>query len=342
MEEKIPYTGVLAALLSVVAFVLGGVYFIFQSGSMENKAGSRYLSGQPGVDEKRNMISRPVAGTDRQGNGATDTQNPGERSKHQNIGQSTGAAKALLQVITNGSQRSDKNKSRDIYRHPVETLDFFGLRPNMKVAEIWPGGGWYTEIIAPYVKDNGAYIGATRDSAIQNANIQRSLANFRKKFVKQPKIYGQIKMTDLSPSKTNIAPENSLDMILSFRNVHNWMKFNMEREIFAALYKALKPGGVLGMVEHRQNPDVLQDPQALSGYVTEDYVIEMVQETGFKLAAKSEINANAKDSRSHPAGVWTLPPVLRLREQDKARYLAIGESDRMTLKFVKPLDTKAR
>jgi predicted methyltransferase len=233
--------------------------------------------------------------------------------------------------------RSAENMARDAYRHPQQTLDFFEVRANMTVVEIWPGGGWYSEILAAFLRDNGrlyaAHFSATANVDYFTVNLKR----FIDKTTAQPEIYAQMILTELDPpSKVEIAPAGSADRVLTFRNVHNWMKSGQANTVFNAMYHALKPGGILGVVEHRAGLDTLQDPQAKSGYVREDYVIQLAENAGFKLLAKSEINANPKDTKNHPAGVWTLPPSLRLKDKNRAQYIAIGESDRMTLKFVKP------
>jgi len=242
-----------------------------------------------------------------------------------------------LQFAISGNHRSAEHKARDVYRHPKQTLEFFEVQPNMTVVEIWPGGaGWYTEILAPYLKQQGKLYAAhfAADSSVPY--FQKNLKKFIGKIKAQPEIYGKLILTELDPpNKLAIAPEASADRVLTFRNVHNWMKNGTADKVFQAMYKVLKPGGILGVVEHRGNNTSPQDPKALSGYVREDYVIDMAQKAGFKLLAKSEINANPKDTKNHPKGVWTLPPTLRLKDQDKEKYQAIGESDRMTLKFIK-------
>jgi len=242
-----------------------------------------------------------------------------------------------LQQAINGVHRSEQNKSRDQYRHPQRTLTFFEVKPEMTVVEIWPGGkGWYTEILAPLLKDQGTFYAAhySADSGIPY--FTKNLNKFNDKITAQPEIYGKIIITTLQPPQTiDIAPKGSADRVLTFRNVHNWMKNNQADAIFKAMFDALKVGGILGVVEHRAKADSIQDPKALSGYVTEDHTIKLAEKAGFTLLARSEINANPKDSTIHPKGVWTLPPSLRLKEQDRENFLAIGESDRMTLKFIK-------
>lgn len=243
---------------------------------------------------------------------------------------------ARLKAAIAGDHRLAKNAARDRYRRPLETLMFLGFKPDMTVVEIWPGGGWYTEVLAPALKGTGTYYAASWDKDTKSDRIQAALGRYAKKLEARPDVYSEVIVTELSRTKTAIAPKGSADMVLTFRNVHNWMKFGFEGVIFEAMYDALKPGGVLGVIEHRADPEEIPDPQALSGYVDEEAVIQMARDAGFELAERSEINANPKDTRDHPKGVWTLPPTLRLKDQDRDKYLAIGESDRMTLKFVKP------
>ena len=247
-----------------------------------------------------------------------------------------GDAAERLRAVISGDHREAGNKARDPYRHPFETLSFFGISPGMTVVEIWPGRGWYTEILAPFLKGKGRYYAASWDQDSKSEFVQKRLRGYRDKLSARPDLYGEVVITELSRNKTDIAPPGTADMVLTFRNVHNWMKRGYERTIFEAMFTALKPGGVLGLIEHRSDPEVWQDPQAFSGYVNEETVIDMAEDVGFRLLAKSEANANPKDSRDHPKGVWTLPPSLRLKEQARDKYLSIGESDRMTLKFVKP------
>ncbi len=243
---------------------------------------------------------------------------------------------ARLKAVLAGDHREAKNRARDGYRHPLETLSFFGLKPEMTVVEIYPGGGWYTEILAPYMKGRGELYAASWDRDSKRKSIRKWLRRFHEKLAARPDVYGGVIVTELSPAKTSIAPPGSADMVLTFRNIHNWMKRGYDRTVFEAMYKALKPGGVLGVVEHRLDPETWPDPQALSGYVNQEDAVELAQDAGFELVATSELNANPKDTRNHPKGVWTLPPTLRLKDQDRDKYLAIGESDRMTLKFINP------
>ena len=236
-----------------------------------------------------------------------------------------------LQKAIDGPQRPAADKARDQYRHPIQTLTFFGIRPNMTVVEVWPGAGWYTEILAPYLKDRGKLYAAIPQGG-EGADA------FKAKLASDPNVYGKVIVTELEPpSKLQLAPDGSADLVLTFRNVHNWMRRGYAENMFKAMYRALKPGGILGVEEHRANPAVAQDPKAASGYVRTDYVIHLVESAGFKLAGKSEINANPKDTKDYPKGVWTLPPTLREGDTDRAKYMAIGESDRMTLRFIKPV-----
>jgi predicted methyltransferase len=240
-----------------------------------------------------------------------------------------------LKEVIAGDQRSTENRARDEYRHPHETLTFFGIRPDMTVVEIYPGRGWYTEVLAPYLKGSGTFYAAEHPGDPSYEAVQRSLEAFDQKVKDAPELYGEVKRTKLTKDG-DIAPPGSADLVVTFRNVHSWMGAGTEDEAFAAMFRALKPGGVLGLVQHRGDPSVKQDPKAGSGYVNEDYVIALAKKAGFELAEKSEINANPKDTKDYPKGVWTLPPSLRLGDEDREKYLAIGESDRMTLKFVKP------
>ena len=243
-----------------------------------------------------------------------------------------------VQHAMTGDHRSSKNIARNQYRHPAETLAFFNLKSDMSVVEIWPGGGWYSEILAPVLKDNGQYYAAgfslvAKRTPDWRKNYQRK---FEEKLKQNPEVYSKTIVTDLSiPERTEIAPAGTADLVLTFRNVHNWMKADYAQDVFNAMFKAVKHGGYLGVIEHRAKPGTSLEDMITSGYVTEDHVIKLAEAAGFKLDAKSEINANAKDSGQHPEGVWTLPPSLRLGEKDQAKYLTIGESDRMTLKFVK-------
>ncbi|MDD5577673.1 MAG: methyltransferase [Methylobacter sp.] len=242
-----------------------------------------------------------------------------------------------LQQAIAGKHRSAEHKNRDKYRHPEQTLAFFDVRNTMSVVEVWPGEGWYTEILAPYLKNKGKLYAAHFSPDADLPYRKKSLDEFVKKLHQHPHLYGKVKLTVLQPpSLWQIAPDRSADRVLTFRNVHNWMRNDQAASVFSAMYKALKPGGILGVVEHRNSTVKPQDTQALSGYVSEDYVIALARNAGFEFLAKSEINANDKDTKNYPEGVWTLPPSLKLKDKDREKYLSIGESDRMTIKFIKP------
>lgn len=242
----------------------------------------------------------------------------------------------LLEAALAGSHRSPGSRARDAYRHPKETLAFFGLAPNMTIVEVSPGGGWYTEVLAPVLREGGTFYAAHNNPAASEG-AAKGVARFKQKLAANPAIYDKVKVTSFGKDHyDSLAPAGSADMVLTFRNVHNWMAQDFAPQAFQAFFKALKPGGVLGVVEHRLPESATQDPKAATGYVKQSEVIRMAEAAGFKLAAKSEINANPKDTADHPKGVWTLPPNYALGEHDKAKYAAIGESDRMTLKFVKP------
>lgn len=243
---------------------------------------------------------------------------------------------ADLDRILAGDHRSAENRARDVYRHPKETLLFFGLRPGMTVVEVWPGQGWYTEVIAPLVREKGKYYGATFAADPTSQYLTDMMAQYRQKLAARPELYDKVQITTLSADGGGIAPPGTVDMVVTFRNLHNWMARDWAPQALSTMYEALKPGGVLGMVEHRGNPAVPQDPQAKNGYVNEDYAIRLVEAQGFRLVAKSEVNANPRDTKDYEQGVWTLPPTYRLGDQDREKYTAIGESDRFTLKFVKP------
>lgn len=237
-----------------------------------------------------------------------------------------------LRAAIEAPERSASNRARDAFRHPAETLAFFGVKPTDSMVEIWPGGGWYTEILAPYaIKGGGSYTAAA---------TKRGIGTLEKLAAAQPDIYGKAKVVAFprpDPSATGVAP-GSADVVLTFRNVHNWLMGDepFAEDAFRQMFAMLKPGGTLGVVEHRLPEDRPDGDELKSGYVKVSTVKRLAAQAGFKLVAESEINANPRDSADHPSGVWTLPPVLRLKDQDKDKYLAIGESDRMTLKFVKP------
>lgn len=264
---------------------------------------------------------------------------PGEVSQETSP-TSGGLEQLSFASILAGDHRSDKNRARDAFRHPQQTLEFLGLRPDMTVVEIWPGGGWYMEVVAPYLRVEGTYYAAGFDQDAEAEYYQRAIKGLSDKLAARPDLYSQVVVTELAEGKLEIAPNGSADMVLTFRNVHNWLDDgDFAAQAFGAMYQALKPGGVLGVIEHRGDPDRPQDPDGKSGYVTEKLVIDLAEAAGFQLADRSEINANPKDTKDYSRGVWTLPPTLTRGDKKRDKYLAIGESDRMTLKFVRPVES---
>lgn len=249
------------------------------------------------------------------------------------------ATTAAIEKTLAGDHRSTANRARDVFRHPKETLTFFGLRQDMTVMEVWPGGGgWYTEVLAPVLRDHGHYIAAGQDPKSESKYTQDNLKAFADKLASRPDLYGKAAVTALQvPDAMKPVPDASVDMVLTFRNLHNWMSREAAEAMVAAMFKALKPGGILGMVEHRASDKLPQDPGAKSGYVREDYAIALIKAAGFELIGESEVNANPNDTKDYPEGVWTLPPTYRAGDANRERYAAIGESDRFTLRFRKPL-----
>ncbi len=265
----------------------------------------------------------------------------------------TNTLAAMLPDILAGTHRSDANRARDEYRHPAETLEFFGVTPQSTVVELWPGGGWYTEILAPLLRDEGklivtgydpkgepSYYG-TKQAIAMDEKIQNQAEIFGKVAVAVVGVdielgkKGKIKKTTLREDWT-LAAENSVDVVLTFRNSHGWFNNGQESLIYGKAFAALKPGGVFGVVQHRAAEGADPKKTAENGYLPEAAVIASAEAAGFKLAEKSEVNANPNDTKDYEKGVWTLPPRLALGDKDKDRYVGIGESDRMTLKFVKP------
>ena len=243
-----------------------------------------------------------------------------------------------LAKVINNPVRTEKNKTRDAFRHPLETLTFFEVEPDMKVVEISPGSGWYTEILGPYLAKKGELNLAIFSEKGDKDYFRKANKTLKDKVAANSEHFGKVNYTTFHPSKQigPIADSNSMDRVLTFRNIHNWMARNKANDAFKEFYRVLKPGGVLGVVEHREKSTRKQDPKAKSGYVREDVVIKMAEDAGFKLVAKSEINANPKDTADHVKGVWTLPPSMALKDKNSEVYQKIGESDRMTLKFIKP------
>lgn len=245
-------------------------------------------------------------------------------------GSGAASTRAALDAAVASPSRTPANVARDRYRNPAATLAFFGVEPDDTVVEISPGGGWYTEILAPYLRANGRYIAATSERGAAPINAMK-MAN--------PALYDAVEIVRFpAPDGTPVQPAGTADVVLTFRNVHNWMLANppVADRVFAQAFQMLKPGGVLGVVEHRLPENADGAREARSGYVKTSTVRRLAEAAGFRLAGQSEINANPRDTADHPEGVWTLPPTYRLGDTDRARYAAIGESDRMTLKFVKP------
>lgn len=247
---------------------------------------------------------------------------------------------AALQAAVVSPTRTPDNVARDGFRHPAQTLAFFGVEPDQTVVELIPGGGWYTEILAPYLREHGQLIEAGSDPDATAEGARRSAARFRAWLDARPQMFDRVHVGvfDAGAGHFELGAPGSADRVLTFRNVHNWAALGDEqtRAAFKAMFDVLKHGGILGVEEHRLPAERPQDAKASSGYLHESYVIAMAESAGFKLLARSEINANPKDTADHPGGVWALPPTFANKDADRAAYAAIGESDRMTLKFVKP------
>jgi predicted methyltransferase len=241
----------------------------------------------------------------------------------------------LASIVANPA-RTATAIARDPARRPLQTLTYFGLKPNMSVVELWPGLGYWTEILGPYLRDRGRYYVA---QPINSGEFEdRAAAGWQKRVDQQrtPLGLGDINVTHLGPRSFDIAPAGTVDLVLTFRNLHNWMSDGIAADVFASVFRALKPGGILAIEEHRARTDVPQDPKASNGYVREDYTIALARAAGFEFVSSSEINANPRDTKDWVEGVWTLPPTLTQGDKDRARYLAIGEADNFLLKFRKP------
>ena len=252
---------------------------------------------------------------------------------------SDAATLAALDQALLSSTRSEANRARDAARHPRETLAFFGLRSDMTVMEVWPGGnGWYAEILAPVLQAHGRYIAAEHDPK-SSAYAQETVRALKAKLDAAPELYGQVQLVSLqAPDALSAVAPGSVDLVLTFRNLHNWLwKTDAAPAMLKAMLAALKPGGILGIVDHRADPMAPLDPNAKLGYVNEHFAIQLAEQAGFEFLGASEINANPRDTRDYEQGVWTLPPTYRLGDKDRERYTAIGESDRFTLRFRKPL-----
>jgi predicted methyltransferase len=237
---------------------------------------------------------------------------------------------ALDQAIHN-PRRSPRFVARDAARHPAEELAFFGLRPGATVVEVWPGGGYWSEILAPYLEAYGSYY-----AAVPGPDMEKQAASFRARVASEPALFKRVKITELGPNNTGICTPETADFVLTFRNVHNWMSQGDADEMFAAFYRALKPGGILGVEEHRARTDLPQDPKAANGYVRQDFTIALARKAGFELIGSSELNANPRDTKDYPQGVWSLPPTFAEGATNHAKYAAIGEADNFILKFRRP------
>ena len=248
-----------------------------------------------------------------------------------------GATRASLMAAIASESRPIEQRSRDLYRHPYETLDFFGVRPDSAVLELWPGGsGWYTHILGPYVGATGKLY-VTNYSAQDPSEYRAKSSAAYVETLKTIPNHDRINVIEVIPPETiDLGLDQEVDFVLTFRNIHNWMKDGSDVTIYEQAYKALKPGGIFGVVEHRGQEGMTREQSIKSGYVDQQQLISEIEAAGFELVEASEINANAKDTKDHPEGVWTLPPSMRLEEKDATRYMEIGESDRMTLKFKKP------
>ncbi len=237
-----------------------------------------------------------------------------------------------------GSHRSEETKARDAFRHPQATLQFFGISPDMTILEVSPGGGWYTEVLAPLLKERGQLIVA-HASANGGTYARRSLGGYLQKLSEHPDVYGRVRVVALQPP-AEITPTSaeSVDLALAFRNIHSWLRAGTAEQVFRTVAASLKPGGIFGIVQHRGASTLSPNEMKSSAYVSEDKVIRLAELAGLKLDSQSEINANSRDTKDHPSGVWTLPPTLAAGEKDRQKYIKIGESDRMTLRFIKPAE----
>jgi len=243
---------------------------------------------------------------------------------------------ALLAAIS-GTVRTDKERARDAARHPAETLTFFGVRPDSRVVELWPGGGWYTAILGPYLRERGqltiTHFDPNGDPESYDTKESKQILD---RLAAAPAAFGKVSGQQIAPPNVVLGPEGSADVVLTFRNIHNWIEAGYDAQVFGAIARVLRPGGVLGVEEHRASRELTLKEMNESGYVSEAHVIQLAEAAGLKLEARSEINANAKDTKDHPHGVWSLPPSYQGKDVDRDKFTAIGESDRMTLRFRKP------
>jgi len=249
------------------------------------------------------------------------------------VAAATEAPDPALKAAVADPARTAKFVARDSVRHPLEELSFFGIKPTMEVVELWPGGGYWTEILGPYLAKSGKYYVAVPTGDAEEDKITQG---WRARVAAEKDRLGTIHETTLGAGHFEIAPPGSADLVLTFRNLHNWMDGGYVDQALAACFKALKPGGILGIEDHRGRNDQPQDPKAANGYVRQDYTIALAKKAGFEFVGASEINANPKDTKDWVDGVWTLPPTLSQGDKDRARYLAVGEADNYVLKFRKP------
>lgn len=250
-------------------------------------------------------------------------------------GEAAAAIDPALSAMVASPERSAPFIARDAARHPAEELTFFGLKPTMTVVELWPGGGYWTEILGPYLAKSGHYYVA--QPVPGSGEEDEVVTRWKARVASHKERMGPITQTMLGKGHTDIAPAGSADLAVTFRNVHNWVGDGFADEALAGIYRALKPGGILGVEDHRGRTDKPQDPKAKDGYLREDYAIALAKKAGFEFIGSSEINANPKDTKDWVDGVWTLPPTLAQGDKDRARYVAIGEADNFVLKFRKPL-----
>lgn len=297
------------------------------------------MGGVPGAATRRGLMAGALALAACRPRPAADEASPPAPAVR------IGGGMTLAEAVA-GSWRSAADKARDAHRHPAESLAFWGVEPGQTVVEFWPGAGWYTDILAPFLAATGGKLYAVNIDPGDPPDpvVTQVVEAYRRKLQANRRLYGEVAFTSFGPTSAPVAPAGSADVVLFLRNIHNWMAAGIAEKAFRDALAALKPGGMLGVEEHRAEPGGVQDPLAASGYVQQDYVIQLAKEAGFRLAQASEINANPKDDHDHPFGVWTLPPT-RLSaprgqppapDFDHAPYDTIGESDRMTLRFVKP------
>ena len=244
---------------------------------------------------------------------------------------------AAIQAAVDAGHRTAEHRARDVYRHPIEVLSFCGLEADQSILEIWPGGGWYADILAPVVRERGTYAAAIFGPHAPAAYQTRLDAELLDRFAAHPEIYVVPQVIPMwAPEDLDLGEPASIDAVFTFRNLHNWVKYGSAPDVFAAIHSVLRPGGTFCVVDHRADARMPTDETAESGYVDDAYAIQLIQQAGFRLIAVSDTLDNPRDTADHPRGVWTLPPSYRLGDQDRDHYAAIGESDRFLLRFVKP------